>query len=58
MTGRVVVAAVAAFEEFQRHQRIKEIACRSRMEAETPLQRFEILGVLGKFSKEFHLDSA
>ena len=48
-TGRVVVSAVAAFEKFQRHERIQKIAGRSRMQAEPPLQRFEILRVFGKF---------
>jgi hypothetical protein len=47
--GRVVVSAIAAFEKFQRHERIQKIASRSRMKTEPALQRFEILRVFGKF---------
>ena len=56
--GRVVVATIASFEKFQRHERIEKIPGRSRMQVEPRLQSFKILRVFGKFCEEFHLDGA
>ena len=56
--GGVVVPVIASLEKFQRHERIQKIAGRSRMQAESTLQRFEILRVLGKLCEQLHLDSA
>ena len=55
--GSVVIPTIASLEEFQGYESVEEISCRSRVEPEAPLQRFEILRVFGKFREDLHLNS-
>ena len=56
---RVVILAVAALEKFQRYQRIQEITCGSRVQAEPALQSFQrSSGVLGQFREKPHFHCA
>ena len=56
--GRVVVLAVSALEKAQRDERVEEVARRTRMQAKASLDGCEVLGMLGEFGKQFHLDGA
>ena len=55
---RVIVTPVTAFEKFQRHQRVEEIACRSWMEPQPLLQSFDIPGVFRKLREQPHFNGA
>jgi hypothetical protein len=56
--GRVVVGAVAAFEEVERDEGVEEVARRPGMQTEASTQLGQSLRVFGELSEQFKFDCA